>query len=178
MPHPLLATDASPSMPIWLATEECLAGVLAGLSPTARAFAAAQNFDAKAGNHCLLPAADGALEGVLFGIEADPKGEVDRLLVGKLPTVLPEGTYRFATAPAEPALAALAWLLGSYRFTRYRERAPKAVRLVPPDGVDVEEVSRIAEAVSVGRDLVNTPANDLGPEEIEAAARALAARHG
>jgi leucyl aminopeptidase len=178
MPHPLLEADASSAAPVWLVAPDGFDALAAKLSPTARAFAAAQGFEAKPGNHCLLPAPDGGLEGVLFGIETDPEKDRDPFAVGKLPTVLPQGAYRFAEPPSEPALATLAWLLGSYRFGRYRDRPAKPVRLVPPEGVDAEEVSRIAEATALGRDLVNTPANDLGPEEIEAAARSLAAKHG
>ena len=93
-------------------------------------------------------------------------------LVGKLPTLLPDGVYRFETEAPDPTLATLAWLLGSYSFNRYRKRSEKSVRLVTPKGVDAEEVSRIADAVAASRDLVNTPTSDLGPDGIEAAARA------
>lgn len=173
----LLATDAPSAVPIRLVTQGSFEAARAELSPAAQRFAAAQGFEPKPGNHLLVPAPDGSVEAVLFGVDAEEKRS-DLFLVGKLPTVLPEGAYRFATAPADAALSTLAWLLGNYSFRRYRKRPSKPVRLVPPDGVDGEEVSRIAEAVTSGRDLVNTPANDLGPEEIEAAARALAAKHG
>ena len=178
MPHPLFAPEDEPAVPIRLVTEKDFGAAEESLSETARAFAAAQGFEAKGGTHALLPGPDGALEGVLFGIDAaDAKG-ADPFLVGKLPTVLPEGTYRFAAPPADPALATLAWLLGSYRFARYKKASGKPRRLVPPPGADAGEVARIADAVALGRDLVNTPANDLGPEEIEAAMRALGERRG
>jgi leucyl aminopeptidase len=91
---------------------------------------------------------------------------------------LPAGTYRFANAPHDARLAALAFALGSYRFARYRKVKDKAVRLVLPEGVDGDDLTRIAEGVTLARDLINTPANDMGPAELEAAARALARRHG
>src|SRR5262249_11154205 len=72
----------------------------------------------------------------------------------------------------------LAFALGAYRFGRYRGDAAKAVRLALPDSVDGAELSRLAEAVTLARDLINTPANDMGPAELEAAARNLAKRHG
>ena len=115
---------------------------------------------------------------MLFGIGAASAQRPDPFLVGKLPTLLPEGTYSFATGPAEPVLATLAWLLGGYVFTRYGKKAAKPVRLVAPDGVDAAEIAAIAEAVATGRDLVNMPANDLGPDGLEAAARRLADEHG
>src|SRR5262249_27441062 len=75
-------------------------------------------------------------------------------------------------------LAALAFALGSYRFTRYRKADQAEVKLVPPEGVDVADVLRTAEATMLARDLINTPANDMGPAELELAARALAERFG
>ena len=115
--------------------------------------------------------------GALFGLE---NGDAARnaFLPGLLPGVLPAGTYRFANAPHDPRLAALAFALGAYRFTRYRKAKDKPVKLVLPDGVDGDDLTRIAEGVTLARDLINTPANDLGPAELEAAARALAKRHG
>lgn len=180
MPHPLLATASdAPARPVWLATTEAWPDTAAALPPIARVFAAAQGFEAKAGQHLLLPDADGGLLGVVLGLDNPAARRPDPFLAGKLPPLLPDGLYRFATRPADPALATLAWLLGAYGFTRYKQDKPeKAVRLVAPEGVDAEEIARIAAAVAFGRDLVNTPANDLGPEEIEAAARTLAHRHG
>jgi leucyl aminopeptidase len=179
MPHPLLAPEPEgDARPIWLVTEESYAAVAAALPPPARAFAAAQGFEPKAGRFCLLPDEAGRLHGVLYGLHASDAKRPDPFGVGRLPTLLPEGVYRFAAPPPDPALATLAWLLGSYRFERYRRKAGKPARLQPPEGVDAAEAARVAEAVAFGRDLVNTPANDLGPDGLEAAARELAARHG
>jgi len=119
-----------------------------------------------------------SLSGVAFGLNGADAKRNDPFLVGKLPTLLPEGVYRFETEAPDPTLATLAWLLGSYSFNRYRKRSEKSVRLVTPKGVDAEEVSHIANAVVASRDLVNTPTSDLGPDGIEAAARELAERHG
>lgn len=179
MPHPLLAleTDAN-ARPIWLVTKETLDAVLQDLPPPARAFAAAAGFEPKPGRHCLLPDETGGLLGVLYGLDGADAKRADPFGVGKLPTLLPEGTYRFAAPPPDPALATLAWLLGAYRFECYRKPAGKLVRLTPPEGVDLDEVSRVARAVALGRDLVNTPTNDLGPDGLETGARDLAERHG
>ena len=85
-----------------------------------------------------------------------------------MPGLLPPGVYRFANAPHDARLAALAFALGSYRFGRYRKNDAPDVRLVPPDGVDVADIARMAEAAALARDLINTPANDMGPEELAA----------
>jgi leucyl aminopeptidase len=178
MPHPLLASAADASKPIWLVTEQTWPEIAGSLPPVAQGFAKAQGFAGKAGSHCLLPDANGDLFGVAFGLNGTDAKHNDPFLPGKLPTLLPEGTYRFETEAPNPTLATLAWLLGAYSFARYRRRSAKAVRLVAPSGVDAEDVARIADAVVASRDLVNTPTSDLGPDGIEAAARQLAERHG
>jgi leucyl aminopeptidase len=178
MPHPLLASASESSRPIWLVTKETWPDVASALPPMARGFAKAQGFEAKSGSHCLLPDADGNLHGVAFGIDGENAKRIDPFLVGKLPTLLPDGVYRFETEVSRPELAALAWLLGAYSFNRYRKRSEKSVRLVVPNGVDAEEVSRIGNAVMASRDLVNTPTSDLGPDGIEDAARQIADKHG
>lgn len=178
MPHPLLASSAESSRPIWLVNGTTWPHVAETLPPAARSFAKAQGFEAKAGSHCILPDAEGGLLGVLFGLDGEEAKSPNPFLVGKLPTVLPEGLYRLETDAQDPSLAALAWLLGSYSFNRYRKRSDKAVRLVVPHGVDGNEVARIANAVAASRDLVNTPTSDLGPDGIEAAARHVADRYG
>src|SRR5438034_1664239 len=146
------------------------------LDARARAFADAAGFEPKAGRHLLLPAADGGLAGVLFALEAGDDAGKDLFWPGALAPLLPAGVYRFANAPHDTRLAALAFALGSYRFSRYRKAEAADVRLVPPDGVDAADLARMAEAAYLARDLINTPSNDMGPQELEAAARDVAAR--
>ena len=172
--HPAFVTRAEAARPIWFVTAANFAEISGRLDERARAFVAAAGFEAKPGRHLVLPAEGGA--GVLFGLEADdPKNP---FLPGRLPELLPAGTYRFANAPHDVRLATLAFALGSYRFGRYRKADDKEIRLVLPDGVDGAELTRIAEGVTLARDLINTPANDLGPPELEETARKLAAQHG
>ena len=151
------------------------------LDARARAFADAAGFEPKAGRHLLIPAADGALAGVLFALEGEDDAGKDLFWPGALAPALPAGAYRFANAPHDSRLAALAFALGAYRFTRYRKQDAKdgkEVKLELPGNVDGEDLSRIVDGVTLARDLINTPANDLGPAELEAAARTLAERHG
>jgi leucyl aminopeptidase len=148
------------------------------LDSRARAFVDAAGFEPKAGRHCLLPSAEGGLAGVLFALERPEEPNKDLFCPGALPALLPAGAYRFATLPHDANLAALAFALGAYRFARYRKQDDKELRLELPGNVDGEDLSRILEGVSLARDLINTPANDMGPAELEAAARALAERHG
>jgi len=176
--HPVYVKAGSAAVPIHFVNEANVAETLKTLGTAAQAFVRAAGFEAKAGKHLMVPGDTGALGAVLFGIEAADAPVKDFFRPAQLVSLLPAGTYRFANAPHDARLAALAFALGSYRFTRYRKAEARAVRLVVPDGVDGEDLSRIAEGVTLARDLINTPSNDMGPAELEAAARKLAEEHG
>ena len=127
----------------------------------------------------LLPDAAGGIGGALLGVGSEDWGVQSPLLPGALPGALPPGDYRFASTLRNAELATLAWLAGSYRFGRYKsENNAKPKRLVLPDGVNRGRVQALAEALFLGRDLINTPSNDLGPAELEMAARDIGAEHG
>ena len=174
--HPVFVARSAAALPIWFVTPATVAKVVSKLDKFARAYVKAAGFEPRPGRHLILPSRQG-VGGVLFGLEGSADGH-NAFLPGLLPGVLPPGTYRFANAPHDTRLAALAFALGSYQFTRYRKAKDKAVRLVLADGVDGDELSRIAEGMTLARDLINTPANDLGPADLEDAARALAKQHG
>jgi len=176
--HPAFERNSTTSaIPIYFVTASTWDAVANSLSESARRFAQAQDFKAKAGKCLVLPAASGAIEAVLFGLDEAASPKHDPFRPGQLPGLLPPGVYRFANAPHDVRLATLAFALGCYRFARYRKNEALDVRLVPPDGVDIDNVSRIADAVGLARDLINTPANDMGPAELEAAARDLASNY-
>ena len=177
MHQTFLARGATPAVPITFVTVATWAEHRAQLDARTRVFTEAAGFEPKAGRHLLLPAADGELAGVLFGLENADDPLKDGFRPGALATLLPAGAYRFANAPHDARLAALAIALGNYRFTRYRKSEAKDVQIELPEGVDGDDVSRIAEGVFLARDLINTPANDMGPPELEYAARALATQH-
>src|SRR5882724_9498127 len=148
------------------------------LDARARAFADAAGFEPKAGRHLLLPGADGGLAGVLLALENVDDPSKDLFRPGSLAGLLPSGAYRFANPPHDSKLAALAFALGGYRFTRYRKQDEKDLKLELPGNVDGDDLTRVVEGVYLARDLINTPANDMGPGELEEVARALAGRHG
>ncbi|KPF70770.1 cytochrome C oxidase subunit II [Bosea sp. AAP35] len=159
-------------------TRAGLATLLGALAPEGRRFAEAQEFAAQPGQHLVLPDAAGAVGAVLLGVEGSDARRRDPFAPGRLATLLPDGDYALTGETGDLALAALGWLLQGYRFERYRKPAPAKARLVLPEGLDGEELLRIASSVVLARDLVNTPANDMGPAEIEAAIRALAGETG
>ena len=173
-----IARGAADAVPIWFVTAANYADVRKTLGTENSAFAAAAGFEPKAGRFLLLPGQNGksALAGVLFGLEG-PEETQDPFLPGRLAQLLPDGTYRFANEPRAARLAALSIALGLYRFTRYRKAEARAIKLDLPQSLDRDDLARIVEAVTLARDLINTPANDMGPAQLEQAARKLAARH-
>lgn len=175
---PSVFATSSTAIPITFVTKSSWDQVAETLPPTQRQFATASAFAAKPGGYLALPAPDGAIAQVLFGLEDDGARSRDPFRPGALPGLLPPGTYRFANAPHDARLAALAFALGSYRFARYRKADSPNVRLVPPEGVDPVEINRMADAAMLARDLINTPSNDMGPAELAAAAQDLAAEFG
>jgi leucyl aminopeptidase len=170
-----VARGTSDTIPIWFVTAATWPDIRERLDAASKAFAEGAGFEPKAGRHLLLPGKKG-LGGVLFGLE-NADGLTDRFLPGRLAQMLPDGTYRFANEPHDAKLAALAVALGTYRFTRYRKSEPSDIKLDLPQSIDREELDFIVEGVRLARDLINTPANDMGPEELEAAARKLATLH-
>lgn len=175
--HPLLVRRAKDATPVYAIKSVALERFLGSLPKREVEWLKKAGFKAKTGELFLMPDAHGGLSFAVLGLG---KGE-DPLAPAACSEKLPQGTYALADIPVEigGASATLAWLLGTYGFTRYRGHAKKShARLVLPDGVDGAEASRIAEGVFLARDLVNTPSNDMGPEELERAARGLAKRHG
>ena len=141
------------------------------------AWVEATRFAAASGRTCLVPDAEGGIGEVLVGIAE----EDDLWPYGGLPSTLPEGAYRLVEDGLDAgaqARAALGWALGAYGFARYKatERAP--ARLAWPDKADRGAVERAAGAIYLVRDLINTPAGDMGPAELADAAERVGSAHG
>jgi leucyl aminopeptidase len=178
MPSPFESAPATNAVPITFTSRSNWDAVRAELPVTARQFAEANGFTGKPGACLTVPASDGQIAGVLFGLEDTGTRVRDLFRPGALPNLLPAGVYRFANAPHDTRLAVLAFALGCYRFGRYRKADAPDVRLVPPDGVDAADIMRMADAAMLARDLINTPSNDMGPAELEQAAKEVAERFG
>ncbi len=146
------------------------------LKPRLRAWLGASGFTGATGQLQLAPDENGGLERVFVGA-----GDGDaRWVLGDLPGRLPAGRYRLDAGYTKhgATAAALGWALGCYSFDRYKKRAKKSIVLDMPEKADRAYVERTAEAIYLVRDLTNTPAADLGPEELAVAAQALARKHG
>jgi leucyl aminopeptidase len=174
----LLLAPGTEATPIHLAASAA-DPALQSLSRAERSWIETQDWTGKQGSVLLLPDGKGGVSGVLLGTGSKDWATQAPLLTGVLPGALPEGDYRFASPLPDPELAALGFLAGLYRFTRYKSaNEAKTKRLVLPEGANRDRVLALAEALYFGRDLINTPANDLGPAELEAAARELATAFG
>jgi leucyl aminopeptidase len=180
------ADPTETAAPIWLVPAGKLAAALEALDASAEntpkqeilprealAFAAVTRFDAKPGRSFTF-VREGA-PGVVFCLDDDPSA--DPFQPGALATQLQSGVYRFVGSPPRPELAALAFLLGGHRFSRYKNPRETA-RLVAPEGIDAGAVETMADCVALARDLIDTPANDMGPDELEAAILGVAEKFG
>jgi leucyl aminopeptidase len=129
---------------------------------------------------CALPGAGGRPEVVLLGTGTAADRRRQRFATGHAIAGLPEASYRVTNPPedAEAAELALGYLFSLYRFDRYRRQSPAKARLIAPDCVDAARLEQIAAAEGLIRDLINTPAEDMGPDALEAAARDLAGAFG
>ena len=179
----LLSADAADSRPLWVVTEGELPGWL-GSQPTAVVgWVRAHGFQAERHRVLSLPSAEGGIGGAVAGL--GPLSSARDLTLwhaAGLSDRLPAQSWHLATPLPPPAATRflLGWLMGAYRMDRYRLDGPEAVRaaLLPPQGADLEYADAAARATALARDLINTPANDLGPEELAEAALDLARGHG
>jgi leucyl aminopeptidase len=172
-----LPPDHAGSRPIRLFAQGAWEVVAPALSAAQRAAAANARFAAKAGDLAVRRNADGDVEEVFFGVgDASATSTAFRGLAARLPS----GDYHLSEAPpADPAEIAVAWAQGAYRFDRYkRDRGEGPARLVTPGTADLRRVRTLAHACALARDMVNTPANDMGPLQIETIAREVAALFG
>jgi leucyl aminopeptidase len=179
--HLLNESEKSNARPIWLVGEQGLAAWLDVQTPAVRSWARAQGFLAEKQKLLLVPTPNGdGIAGAALGL--GPVADLSEpnlwTSVG-LPDRLPAGRYRFAgTFSAVGATQlTLGWEYGSYRFTRYRKAGADVPALVAPAGADLEYVRIANEALTEARDLINTPANDLGPAELGEAVQRLALQH-
>ncbi len=155
--------------------------LLRALSEGQRAVLAAQKFAAAPGDVAIVP--DGAGWLALGGIE--PRAALGTWCLARLAETLPGGTYRIVAHPAQsgvPGLAAalVGWIAAQYRFDRYKTdgASPEPRVLLTTDLRAIAPAQAEAGAIMLVRDLVNTPAEDMGPAQLETEARALAKRHG
>ncbi len=180
MSDPVFAPADAPALPVHLIDPDSLEAVLGTLPDAAVAWARAQGVRGGPGEAIVLPNPAGGLAGALVGLGPAATRGRQRFVAGAAIARLPEATWELATetAPDEAAEIALGWLLDTYRFGRYRAQDAARGTFKAPAGTEARLLERIAAAEFLTRDLINTPASDMGPEALEAAARDLAAACG
>ncbi len=151
-----------PALKVWLESQ----------SKSVKNWIASTRFKASVGSTCMVPARDGSVSRVLVGV---PK-ELGLWDLSRLPSVLPRGRYHIEDQlePEDATQLALGWALGTYRFGRYKSSSQSFSELVWPNNADQDRVLALYAAIALGRDLITTPAEDMGPEQLAEAARALA----
>ncbi len=174
------ADPASDPLPLHVLGPDALPDWLAQQDDATRRWVEASRFAGALGTALTVPGPDGAPKAALAGYGTPAQRARQRFpLAAALPQLAP-GAYAIAggIAPGDMENEALGWLLSGYGFSRYRDNAPVVPDLVAPAGVDTARVEALARAEALTRDLINTPANDMGPEALEAAARELADSFG
>ena len=143
-------------------------------------YASAQKFSGSVGQKLLLPNADGEISAVLYGVGEPDKDEQGAIRAGGLSGSLPAGYYKFENLPEnwEPVLAAIGWGLGAYKFEHYLQSETEFPTLVLDDTDRMSEIVALTQASKLCRDLINTPAGDMGPEALHNAASDLAEEYG
>jgi leucyl aminopeptidase len=165
-------------IPVHMVAEDRASAFLEALDAPKARWLKLQGFKGQAGKLILVPGPDGGLAEAVLGLGDG----TDPLASGHAPLTLPEGDYSLAVHGANiaPDDLALGWAMGSYKFDEYKSAPPKAknLRLVWPEGANRKRVLAAAEAIWTARDWIAMPASDMSPAGLEAAARAIAARHG
>ncbi|MFP7674766.1 leucyl aminopeptidase family protein [Marivita sp. S0852] len=144
-----------------------------------RTWVEASGFKGAIGSALVIPNEKGQPEAALIGYGSGAKRKRGRFALAAAMPRLAKATYEIVSGIEDDQLEqeVLGWLLAGYSFERYRETKTHRPTLVAPNGVDANRVAILAEAEFLTRDLINTPASDMGPDELEAAARALCAQH-
>ncbi len=169
--------DGDP-IPLWLLYEHEIDAWRAAQTPQIARWLEIQNFKAERHRALLLPDAAGGIAGAVGGL-GRRSGALSLWHAAGFVERLPPRRYRLAQqfTAAEATQLGLGFAYGAYRFDRYRSAKADAPAVEMPPNADVPYITLAAEALRLARDWINTPAEDLGPAELAAAARRLAERH-
>ncbi|MDC0660056.1 leucyl aminopeptidase family protein [Leisingera sp. SS27] len=177
---PVFAAPGPDACPVHVIASDALDSWLSGQPQRVKAWASAQGFTGACGQALTVPDAEGRIEMALAGYGSAAQRARRRFVLAEAAQKLPAGTYRIASGlPAEDgASEALGWLLTAYRFGRYKDAKGETAALQAPEALDAAAVESLAAAECLTRDLINTPASDMGPAELQTAAESLAQEFG
>ena len=177
---PLTFADSNAaSIPLHLVASDQLEDWLAGQSDQIKNWVKAANYTAAFGAVLALPSETGEVSAALIGYGSTEARARKRFALGAGRKALPVAKFHLESALSDEALKVelLGWLLAGYSFDRYNDQSKDLAALVCPSKIDKAEIEAIAAGEALTRDLINTPASDMGPPDLEAAARALAKTH-
>ncbi|MGE3622322.1 MAG: M17 family metallopeptidase [Bdellovibrionales bacterium] len=172
----LVPSGSVKSIPLVLLTEMNLRTWLKHQPSRIGEWVRTNSFEAKPGTYCILPDNAGKPENIVVGV-SEPPSLWD---LGGLPSRLPAGLYHISwDGPASlHEWLALGWELGAYQFARYKKAGKFLARLAVSRASDFAKIKRYAEAINLARDLINTPAEDLGPAELAQAIASAGKKFG
>lgn len=170
------APQNASSIPLTLLSPDALKDWREGQPKRVQDWVDAMGFKASFGATLVIPGEDGVIQAALAGMGAKSSRQRERFALGAARKSLPAQTYHLESDLSETELRAelLGWLLSGYRFDRYREQVGALADLHCPEGINAAELEAIAAGERLTRDLINTPASDMGPPDLEQAARTLA----
>ncbi len=177
---PFFNTDTSTkSVPLYLVMKSDLDALMSSLSDEDASWLKANGFSGAAGSLCVLPSKDG-IGGAVAGLGTQKDLARTRFALATVRGKLPEAVYHLETDLTGTQLdeQLLGWLLAEYVFDRYAEKSRPKAQLTAPKDIDAARLEAIAQGEFLTRDLINTPASDMGPEELESAANTLAQDFG
>ena len=173
------ADPGTPAIPLHVIAEDGLEAWLAAQPEATARWLRATGFTAALGQAAPVPDGAGGIAFAVAGYGTGAARARGRFHLAAAAASLPEGTYRPESLPPEAEeVEALGWLMSHYAFDRYRKQGTAKARLIAPEGVDAARLEAIAAGEALTRDLVNTPAADMGPAALEVACTDLAARFG
>ncbi len=174
------APETDDTLDLHVLAEDAVADWLEGQSDAVKAWVETQGFTGKLGQALVLPDTKGSAMMALAGYGSAMSRARGRFHLSAAAARLPKGSYRIASGLPEDDVEneALGWLLSAYRFDRYAKAAPLGATLAEPEGVYAARIEALAAGEALTRTLINTPASDMGPPDLEQAARDLAEAFG
>ena len=174
------ANSNAPAIPLHVIDRPLFKSWYQDQTPDTCAWIDANGFTGAKGQALLIPGANGRPLMALAGYGTPTDRRRGRFLLAAAAANLPQGVYAIASGLPEDLaeMECLGWLMHGYAFNRYRQKTAKPVALIAPKGVDAAKVEIMAAAETLTRDLINTPASDMGPDALQAATEDMARRFG
>ncbi|MCJ8335554.1 MAG: leucyl aminopeptidase family protein, partial [Epibacterium sp.] len=180
MPTPSFALPTEAAIAIHVTTADQCKEFLADQPDAVRTWAQVQGFSGGWGQCLTVSTPEGNIDRVLVGFGTAAQRKRQRFVLAAVAETLPAGTYNLSErmpASFDKNIEAYGWLMSQYRFDRYKSSAQSDAQLVAPVGVDRTAIEALAAAEWLIRDLINTPAEDMGPAALQEAVERLANTH-